>query len=139
MFFPSLQPLLQKTGDLHVTIASGPQGKLKVCVIPPKSAAKTASNSRPLMLIGTPEELEQGFQNAVQSYAHAHNSVTDQARATALAIENQAAAPKSTNKGGSAAHSDDHEDDSQEEDGTSPAAVKTIAEPQGTDLLSLIG
>lgn len=86
-FFTAVQPLVQATGKLNITIFPGPDGKLKVSVTPSAEKGKEAALATPLALAATAEELDAGFVEAIQKYATAHKSLADQVAATTAILE----------------------------------------------------
>lgn len=91
--FASLFPLAQKTTLTLLITVEGDE--LRVNVTPrPNDDAKGEKTLYPLSLLGTPDELDRDFAEAVSIYEPSTLSVLDQARAASAANGNGAAAPK---------------------------------------------
>jgi PRTRC genetic system protein E len=99
--FASLFPLAQKTTLTLLITVEGDE--LRVNVTPrPNADAKGEKTLYPLSLLGTPDELDRDFAEAVSIYEPNKLSVLDQARAASTANGNPAgmpALPAPTSKG----------------------------------------
>jgi PRTRC genetic system protein E len=134
--------------------ASGDQ--LAVFVVP--HGATDPALRQPLVLTATAAELDEGFANALLTYAGSHKSLEEQVAVTAAILDeakkSQVGKAQKALQGGSkkalpapASNASEESDDSDEHDDTqasiaAPAVApfaSVPAEPKGTDLLSLLG
>lgn len=153
--FKELANLVQSSGKVTVTIFNGTEGKLKVCVTPDSKAKKDeAALSQPLILVATPEALDEGFAAAVSGYEGSHKSLMEQVEATKAILDNakknqetkavKAVTGKKQNKAAAVAKDDDddHENDespkTEENDQTSVSETAATPANAGTDLSSLL-
>jgi len=144
--FKELYPLLQKT-ELTLKLSPGPEGRIKVVVIPMTMNDKEPSLSKPLMVSATPDELDAGFGEAMAQFRTSRTSLEDQVRATteALADAKKVQANKATSakaKLKAPSTSDDLPVD-EDEESTAPstsssASPAVVEEESGTDLSKLL-
>ncbi|MGF6915914.1 PRTRC system protein E [Paraburkholderia sp. 40] len=153
--FQQLEALLRSAGKVVMTLqASGDQ--LSVFVVP--HGATDPALRQPLVLTATAAELDEGFANALLTYAGSHKSLEEQVAVTAAILDeakkSQVGKAQKALQGGSkkalpapASNGSEESDDSDEDDDTqasipAPAVAPSPsvpAEPKGTDLLSLLG
>lgn len=153
--FQQLEALVRSSGKVVMTLqAAGDH--LSVFVVP--QGATAPALRQPLVLTATAAELDEGFANALVTYAGSHKSLEEQVAVTAAILDEakktqvgkaQKALQGGSKKALSAPTSDgatgeddgDDEEDAQASDSV-PAATSVApasAEPKGTDLLSLLG
>ncbi|MFT0167529.1 PRTRC system protein E [Paraburkholderia mimosarum] len=89
--FQSLFPLARENALTILIVAEGDQ--LRVNVMPKSKDEKAQKTLYPLSLLGSPDELDEHFAEAVRIYAPHSQSVLDQARAASEANGNSSAAP----------------------------------------------
>ncbi|MBB4518225.1 PRTRC genetic system protein E [Paraburkholderia fungorum] len=157
--FQQLEALVRSSGKVVMTLqASGDQ--LAVFVVP--HGATDPALRQPLVLTATAIELDEGFANALLTYAGSHKSLEEQVAVTAAILDEakksqvgkaQKALQGSSKKAqpapasNSAADEDESEDEDEDEaqasDSTpalaTAAPASASSEPKGTDLLSLLG
>ncbi|WP_176060292.1 PRTRC system protein E [Paraburkholderia sp. BCC1876] len=153
--FQQLEALVRSSGKVVMTLqASGDQ--LAVFVVP--QGATDPALRQPLVLTATATELDEGFANALLTYAGSHRSLEEQVAVTAAildeATKSQVGKAQKALQGGSkkaqpapasnsAADEDrsEDEDEAQASDSTPASATDAPASsgPKGTDLLSLLG
>lgn len=153
--FQQLEALVRSSGKVVMTLqASGDQ--LAVFVVP--QGATDPALRQPLVLTATATELDEGFANALLTYAGSHRSLEEQVAVTAAildeATKSQVGKAQKALQGGSkkaqpapASSSEADEDRSEDEDeaqasDSTPASATdatATSEPKGTDLLSLLG
>ena len=153
--FQQLEALVRSSGKVVMTLqASGDQ--LAVFVVP--QGATDPALRQPLVLTATATELDEGFANALLTYAGSHRSLEEQVAVTAAildeATKSQVGKAQKALQGGSkkaqpapvsnsAADEDgsEVEDEAQASDSTPASATdaSVSSEPKGTDLLSLLG
>lgn len=93
---------LARAGTLLVTVCKADDDALRVCVTQIPSNTKAEPTLRPLSLVGTPEELDAGFAEAIVIWQAPRKSLAEQARAAATDEDDDAVAPASKPKGGGA-------------------------------------
>lgn len=153
--FQQLEALVRSSGKVVMTLqASGDQ--LAVFVVP--QGATDPALRQPLVLTASATELDEGFVNALLTYAGSHKSLEEQVAVTAAILDeakkSQVGKAQKALQGGSkkalpapASNSSEDEDESEAEDDPqasdsvpAPAtAAPAASEPKGTDLLSLLG
>jgi PRTRC genetic system protein E len=153
--FQQLEALVRSSGKVVMTLqAAGDQ--LAVFVVP--QGAKDPALRQPLVLTATATELDEGFANALLTYAGSHKSLEEQVAITAAILDeakkSEVGKAQKALQGGSkkaqpapasnsAADEDESEDEDEAQASDSTPASATVApassEPKGTDLLSLLG
>jgi PRTRC genetic system protein E len=89
--FKSLFPLARDSALTVLIVAEGEQ--LRVNVMPKSKDEKSSKTLYPLSLLGSPEELDRDFAQAVEIYTPGSQSVLEQAQAASAANGNKAPAP----------------------------------------------
>ncbi|MGF6643146.1 PRTRC system protein E [Paraburkholderia sp. GAS82] len=89
--FKSLFPLARDNSLTILIVGEGDQ--LRVNVMPKSKDEKSEKTLYPLSLLGTPDELDSDFAEAVQIYSPGSQSVLDQARAASAANAPEGAKP----------------------------------------------
>lgn len=89
--FQSLFPLARENALTILVVAEGDQ--LRVNVMPKSKDEQAQKTLYPLSLLGSPEELDRDFAEAVQIYSPGSQSVLDQARAAGAANGETSASP----------------------------------------------
>lgn len=146
--FNQINAIVRASGPVTLKVFPGNDGTLKVCFTPSGDPSKEKALLQPLLLVATPQELNEGFADALNSYQTSRTSLEEQVKATTTLME--AAKQKQSKKGISSlksppdSGSDNNEDqdaDDENENSNSP----TAASPQtsapansGTDLTDLI-
>lgn len=157
-FFQEMATLVRTCEKVVLTIT--PQGdSLTVFVAPVVKNATDPALATPMVLTGTPLELDESFTAAMQSVVAARVELVDQIEATASILK--AATAKQSNKatkalakagkaGGEASSEDGDGDDNGEANSTSSEVASTsnaagdavvpaaVAKPTGTNLADLI-
>ena len=161
--FQALEQLVRSAGKLLVTLRMDGEQMVVVAVPQTDGKDKEAALRQPLVLTGSPAELDAGFADALASYAGARLSLVEQVAATTAIIEaaeqDQAGKAKktiaknsrlalpapskaSTSKGESEDEDSEAEEggDSSESAGLSSSAADVAAteRPAGTDMSSLL-
>ncbi len=136
MLFKSLAGYL--AGNLAVTlsVASAEDGKLRVTVLPKprqKTEGDGAALATPLVLTGSPDELDANFEQLVATHVRAQQSLAEQLEATTAVIEaaKKAAsskAAKAVSKPAATAKAASAEDDDGDA-GNTPAPAATALAP----------
>ncbi|MFL9876480.1 PRTRC system protein E [Paraburkholderia megapolitana] len=151
--FQALEALTREVGKISLSMTV--KDDTMVVVVVPQGESKEAALRQPLVLAGSPAELEAGFGEAVQSFSTAHRSLADQVAATTAILQaseksqagkaQKALQKKSTPAlaapaKGTASDGDDDADDTEDEStGTTPlATTATESKPAGTDLQALL-
>ncbi|MCI0150954.1 PRTRC system protein E [Paraburkholderia sediminicola] len=150
--FQQLDALVRASGKLQMVLKTDGD-KLAVVMIP-QGDSKEVALRQPLVLTGTPAELDEGFAAAIFAYSSVHASLSEQVAATTAILQeaeksHASKAQKSLAKGGKAtpraatgADNEEKEDDDpasvSSEASTSSSPVPVAEEPAGTDLFSLI-
>ncbi|MEZ0606270.1 PRTRC system protein E [Paraburkholderia sp. IW21] len=149
--FQQLDALVRASGKLQMVLKTDGD-KLAVVVIP-QGDSKEVALRQPLVLTGTPAELDEGFAAAIGAYSAVHASLSEQVAATTAILQeaeksHASKAQKSLAKGGKAVPRAATDADSEEEDddqagassdaSTPSSQVPVAEEPAGTDLFSLI-
>lgn len=149
--FQQLDALVRASGKLQMVLKA--DGDKLAMVVIPQGDSKEVALRQPLVLTGTPAELDEGFAAAIFAYSAAHASLSEQAAATTAILQeaeksHASKAQKSLAKGGktatrAAAGADSEEEDDDHEGASSDAStpsspVPVAEEPAGTDLFSLI-
>lgn len=110
--FVALKPLLAQT---PITLHIAPEGdNFVVTAVPVVQSESNPGLMKPLSLVATPEELDEGFLGAVASFAVVRKSLADQVQAQNADLEAAkkkvaAKKPGATKAGASASTSDDDE------------------------------
>ncbi|WP_168788840.1 PRTRC system protein E [Paraburkholderia aromaticivorans] len=78
--FQTLDALVRAGSKLNLTLRM--DGDQMVVVVVPMGEGKEAALRQPLIITGLPNELDEGFVAAVQSYSVAHRSLAEQVEAT---------------------------------------------------------
>jgi len=113
--FVELKQLLENASGLTLTI-SATDGGLQVVVSPKAAQGSNSGLVRPLVLTGTPEELDEGFVNTLAGFIKARQTLSDQLAAAQADIEAAAKAAAAQGK----------EKKSQTGKSKSPAASKPV-------------
>ena len=150
--FVALEGLVRAAGKLSLSFKM--DGDKMVVVLMPQGDSKEATLRQPLILAGTPAELDEKFVEAVQSFSSARKSLDEQVAATtailqsaetaqagkaktALAKGNKSALPAPASKGGDDEQDEDDTVESESSTAPAPAAPDQTAS-SGTDLFSLL-
>lgn len=99
--FAELYELVKEKGAAHLLLAVSGEGLLSVTVVP--KGAGPEGLMVPMTLVGTPQELDEGFVEAVRSFQSARLSVKEQAEAAAMAVAAAAKAKQSQQRKGAEA------------------------------------
>jgi PRTRC genetic system protein E len=157
--FQIVEPMVRAVGKLSLSLKM--DGEKMVVVVMPQGDVKEPALRQPLILTGSPAELDAGFTAAMGSFTAVHRSLDEQVAATAAILQAaeksqagkaQKASSKGTTAGtkkaspASADESAEDEDDGETEasDSHSDATAQTSDAVQpatatgGTDLLSLL-
>lgn len=153
--FTELKPLLHSGSQLKLTITAGADGIMKVVVMPASTKGEEIALSQPFAMAATPEELDAGFNDALNTFCNARAELAQQVDAT-TAILNAAKEAQSKKavkslKGATeqlaAACTDVGDDDDDKATDADPAdapppKADTVVKPaekanSGTDLLAL--
>lgn len=161
--FSELKPLLNSGGQIKLTIGLGKDGIMKVVVMPASTKGDALALSQPFAIAATPEELDAGFNEALNKYCSVRVELEQQIEATTAIISaakdaqskkavkslKGSATPAASGDSDAGDESDDDSgnDDDAAGDGVSeappkpkPTAVKPAEKaPAGTDLLALFG
>lgn len=84
--FQALAQLLSSSSHVDLLV-SGNGDEMTVTVIPKVTDAKAAALKTPLSLTGTPAELDEGFAQALTTYATARKSLAEQVAQTAAILD----------------------------------------------------
>jgi PRTRC genetic system protein E len=161
--FQVLEQLVRATGKLAITLRMDGDQMVVVSIPQTDGKDKEAALRQPLVLTGSPAELDAGFAEALASYAGARRSLVEQVAATTAIIEaaekDQAGKAKKTlargskpalpapSKGSTSNGEPEDEDNEADEGGdssgatvqSSPAAGAAVTgKPAGTDMTSLL-
>jgi PRTRC genetic system protein E len=158
--FQVLEQLVRSAGKLSMTLRMDGDQMVIVAIPQADGKDKEAALRQPLVLTGSPAELDAGFAEALTSYAGARRSLAEQVAATTAIIEaaeksqagkaqkaiakgSKSAAPKASTPAGSPEGEGDESEDSNdrsEEPGQSgpPADATATGRPTGTDMSSLL-
>jgi len=87
--FTQLATLLNDSTIVNLTLAMNKNGTLSVTVIPkPKATGDDAAAlTTPLLLVATPEELDEGFVKILGEYVDTHQSLSQQVENTKAILE----------------------------------------------------
>jgi len=149
MLFTTLAGLVS-TSDKVVMTLSMKNGQMSVIILPSAKDGIDPALKQPLVLSSTPEELDQGFPEAIASYSGIRRTLVEQIEATATILKNATAAQSKKaatalakpSKGGKPAvtDTDKEEIDTPEPHGAAPSAPEdATSTAAGTDLFSLFG
>ncbi|MGB8420190.1 PRTRC system protein E [Paraburkholderia sp. RP-4-7] len=83
--FQTLEALVRAISKLNLTLRM--DGDQMVVVVVPMGEGKDAALRQPLIITGLPNELDEGFVAAVQSYSAAHRSLSEQVEATTAILQ----------------------------------------------------
>lgn len=152
--FQALEALTREVGKVSLSLTV--KDDTMVVVVIPQGESKETTLRQPLVLTGSPAELEAGFVEAVQLFSTAHRSLTEQVAATTAILQasekSQAGkAQKALQKrstpalaapakgAGSDGDEEDADETADESTGaTSLAGAAAESKPAGTDLQSLL-
>lgn len=146
--FNQINAIVRASGPITLKVFPGTDGKLKICFTPSGDPGKEKALLQPLLLVATPEELNEGFADALISYQSSRTSLEEQVKATTTLME--AAKQKQSKKGISSLKStpdsgsqnnEDQDAEDENEKSDSPTAASSQARvpaDSGTDLSDLI-
>lgn len=159
--FAELKPLFNSGGQIKLTIGLGKDGIMKVVLIPASNKGDEMALSQPFAIAATPEELDAGFNEALNKFCSVRVELEQQIEATTAIIsaakDAQSKKAVKSLKGsatpaasGDTGAGDDNDDDSGNDDDVDgedaadtppkpkPTTVKPAEKaPAGTDLLAL--
>lgn len=87
MMFTDLKMLVSSSAKVTLTMAAAADGRFKVWVIATGPESKELAMKQPLILTGTPEELDAGFAAALTDYQTARKGLEEQIEATVTIID----------------------------------------------------
>ncbi|TDN59056.1 PRTRC system protein E [Paraburkholderia sp. BL10I2N1] len=150
--FQQLEALVRASGKLQLTLKMD-SDRMAVVVVP-SGEGKEAALRQPLILSGTPAELDEGFIEAIRSYSAAHASLSEQVSVTAAILQEAEKSlsskaqkalkgPKAPAKEATGPVEGDDDDDDADDTRSEASAPSTTPEPaaensSGTDLFALI-
>lgn len=150
--FVQIDDLLCEGEEWTIKVKKGSNGRLKITVLPPKAGAKLDAMSSPLMLSGTPVELDEGLAQAITTFGTSRKSLAEQVATTTAILDSEKEAQskkavkalKKPTDAGSGVASDSSSPDDDDIDEVTPAPVKAAeqtkvaTEPGKTDMSQLL-
>lgn len=144
--FTQLDRLLDDCTEVKLKITRGPEGKLKVYVMPSAKNATERAAAQPQAVCGTPEELDEGFAAVLEAFVASRSNLAQQVQVTQAAHAKAAAGQTAaaTNPSQTTTSRKPGEQEAGDDEDLPPQSQQQVAKagsaaPTGTDMLSLFG